>query len=527
MKAKEFIPASKPRNFVAKNQKTAGAGAHKDKRKAEKQGNVKHKRDLMPMETALRDKEDLQAKRKTLQDLSMNKDVDQKAVQQRKLDLEKEAKKQGMAEGWKDEADDFSEWTDYVKERLTKASPEQRLGLAKKLSQVEVKSFGSSLSGGFDRNTGKAKTGELTDTVRSALRYFNSEQDSIRRQRDQDGAPGNFSMPFGSVDIPGMENATPEELAVMKKAVMMGPEVAGAAAKLYKKNGTITSQDLKDIESGFEKASGIEFGKPMYSSPEAKAGRERAMAGEGVTEGAEDLTPNWAKYVLDQLYNSNGAVTMTDLFDEGIPGLRDMFMATAEELGLDPDEDFMDVESEVLEKLEELIGGQDVEEGTPGNNFRVGQRVIYKNSQGQEFPSIVTAVDFDEDAVKIKSANNKPFPNSGGDIEIVVDPGWRFLTPEPRVDPNSIIAVSPTMRKTTERVRDPEDWDEGNTEPGNNFAVYINGKKWKVLPGPTGAYADSPEEKRELQRLKGMAQRKTQETGKKWEVYVTGEPATK
>ena len=43
MKAKEFIPASKPRNFVAKNQKTAGAGQHKDKKKAEKQGDVKHK----------------------------------------------------------------------------------------------------------------------------------------------------------------------------------------------------------------------------------------------------------------------------------------------------------------------------------------------------------------------------------------------------------------------------------------------------------------------------------------------------
>ena len=43
MKAKEFIPASKPRNFVAKNQKTAGAGAHKDKKKAKKQGDVKHK----------------------------------------------------------------------------------------------------------------------------------------------------------------------------------------------------------------------------------------------------------------------------------------------------------------------------------------------------------------------------------------------------------------------------------------------------------------------------------------------------
>jgi hypothetical protein len=43
MRAKDFIPASKPRNFVAKNQKTAGAGAHKDKKRAEKQGVVKHK----------------------------------------------------------------------------------------------------------------------------------------------------------------------------------------------------------------------------------------------------------------------------------------------------------------------------------------------------------------------------------------------------------------------------------------------------------------------------------------------------
>jgi len=43
MRAKDFIPASKPRNFVAKNSKTAGAGAHKDKKRAAKQGDVKHK----------------------------------------------------------------------------------------------------------------------------------------------------------------------------------------------------------------------------------------------------------------------------------------------------------------------------------------------------------------------------------------------------------------------------------------------------------------------------------------------------
>jgi hypothetical protein len=55
MKASEFITElkkqSKPRNFVAKNAKMGGAGQHKDKKKAEKQGDVKHKKDLATMES--------------------------------------------------------------------------------------------------------------------------------------------------------------------------------------------------------------------------------------------------------------------------------------------------------------------------------------------------------------------------------------------------------------------------------------------------------------------------------------------
>lgn len=39
--------APKPRNFVAKNAKMGGAGQHKDKKKAEKQGDVKHKKPFM------------------------------------------------------------------------------------------------------------------------------------------------------------------------------------------------------------------------------------------------------------------------------------------------------------------------------------------------------------------------------------------------------------------------------------------------------------------------------------------------
>jgi len=76
-----------------------------------------------------------------------------------------------------------------------------------------------------------------------------------------------------------------------------------------------------------------------------------------------------------------------------------------------------------------------------------------------------------------------------------------------------------------ERVRDPEDWDEGNTEPPNNFAVYINGKKWKVFKG-RGQFADDYKERDHYRQLQNWAQAKSAATGKEWKVYVTGEQAT-
>ena len=68
--------------------------------------------------------------------------------------------------------------------------------------------------------------------------------------------------------------------------------------------------------------------------------------------------------------------------------------------------------------------------------------------------------------------------------------------------------------------------DEGSTEPPNNFAIYINDKKWKVFKGQ-GHYADDQYEMAQFRRLQQMASKKSQETGKKWEVVRTGEPATK
>jgi hypothetical protein len=83
----------------------------------------------------------------------------------------------------------------------------------------------------------------------------------------------------------------------------------------------------------------------------------------------------------------------------------------------------------------------------------------------------------------------------------------------------------PKKQGMEERVRDPEDWDEGNTEPPNNFAVYINGKKWKVFKG-RGQFADDYKERNQYRQLQNWAQAKSASTGKEWKVHVTGENAT-
>ena len=72
MKAKDFIPSSKPRNFVAKNQKTAGAGAHKDKKRAEKQGDVKHKNKQFEHSVAEGSSDKLELKIKQLGQMFVN-----------------------------------------------------------------------------------------------------------------------------------------------------------------------------------------------------------------------------------------------------------------------------------------------------------------------------------------------------------------------------------------------------------------------------------------------------------------------
>jgi hypothetical protein len=103
-------------------------------------------------ETALKDKEDLAAKRRALQDLSRNPGVDQKAVQQRQSDLEKEAKSRDLVESLLDEfvegldGDELAE--DAVDDFLARGGEIQQ-GKFRKPRKSEKTDYGSRHIGGM------------------------------------------------------------------------------------------------------------------------------------------------------------------------------------------------------------------------------------------------------------------------------------------------------------------------------------------------------------------------------------------
>ena len=73
---------------------------------------------------------------------------------------------------------------------------------------------------------------------------------------------------------------------------------------------------------------------------------------------------------------------------------------------------------------------------------------------------------------------------------------------------------------TPEQRREKFQRELGN-ERGNNIAVYINDKLWRVVPGR--GLADSAEEYNYLQYWRRKAALKTQQTGSKWEAHLTGQ----
>lgn len=88
------------------------------------------------------------------------------------------------------------------------------------------------------------------------------------------------------------------------------------------------------------------------------------------------------------------------------------------------------------------------------------------------------------------------------------------------VDMSSQQGVGEGFLNNTDRNRER---NAGLEHEKNNIQVTINGKPWKVFAGR--GTADSTEEYRHLQSMKAWAQKKSDATGKKWDVYLTGSPA--
>ena len=191
--------------------------------------------------------------------------------------------------------------------------------------------------------------------------------------------------------------------------------------------------------------------------------REEHIVDTTMQEGEDDEVAA----VLGRIADEEDFDQLYDLMgDTGPVGkyLQDQIQDITAETGLDPKDDFQRIESIIMDRIQQEFGGQnDDEGGETDDNYALA-------SAG--FGS-------DEDYESIE----------------------------------------------TEGERDPEDWDEGNTEPPNNFAVSINGKQWKVFKG-RGQYADDSAERKHYYQLKDWAAKKSESTGKKWEVSVTGAPAT-
>ena len=153
-----------------------------------------------------------------------------------------------------------------------------------------------------------------------------------------------------------------------------------------------------------------------------------------------------------------------------------------------------------------------------GADASAADKVGNTKKADKRFSGIVKATkkQFANDLKKedVAKDNNEPSPNSG--MALLMKKRAELAAKKERITKEQGVA---------ERVRDPEDWDEGNTEPPNNFAVYINGKKWKVFKG-RGRYADDQREQAHYQQLKDWAAKKSASTGKQWTVSITGETAT-
>jgi hypothetical protein len=235
------------------------------------------------------------------------------------------------------------------------------------------------------------------------------------------------------------------------------------------------------------------------------------------------------------------------LSDDGPVGkyLQNQIEEITGETGLHPKDDIEKIEQMLMDHIQQEFGGQnDDEGGETDDNYALasagfGSDEDYESieQEGAEFGA------YYHEKLAQKVFDENPDLNTSGRAEEVMSAGFKIAVvdlgkkqaqgmfgydedfPSDFVSSYSHLQKQGQDEGVEERVRDPEDWDEGNTEPPNNFAVSINGKQWKVFKG-RGQFADDYKEKEHYRQLQNWAQAKSQSTGKKWTVSITGENPT-
>ena len=189
---------------------------------------------------------------------------------------------QGLAEGWKEEAEDMGDWAEYVRTKLLKTPQQQRWSVAKQLSQIEVKNFGSELvqRQNYDPKTGKPIASEqlFTQIVQDTLKALNvkpvtggvaldAEPSEMHKPDDRDGRDWVVSTKMGWLVVPNAGKAPARVKRMLWKAFLAGPEIYPMALEIFEETGDFTEQDYKDcIVKAAEIRNGSSLAVQAYQS---------------------------------------------------------------------------------------------------------------------------------------------------------------------------------------------------------------------------------------------------------------------
>jgi hypothetical protein len=288
--------------------------------------------------------------------------------------------------------------------------------------------------------------------------------------------------------------------------------------------------------------------------------RQEHIVDTSVEEGAmSEIAIELAQVADDEDYDK-----LYDLLsDPGPVGqyLQDKIQDITAETGLHPKDDIEKIEPMLMDIVQQEFGGQnDDEGGETDDNYALASAGFGSDEDYESIEqegTVVEAYSYEEIAQQVYD-ENPDLPTSGRGDEffnaafpyVVQLAGSKkranYMLNYDEDFPSDLISAYADLQRQAKDVgeatgrdayqrdydssvsgmgRRERENDEGDTEPPNNFAVSINGKQWKVFKG-RGQYADDDREKQHYRQLKDWAAKKSESTGKKWEVNVTGAPAT-